>query len=310
MEKRILVLGSTFTEFVMHIDRIPLANEVGVEYGKRETIAGGTGFNMAAAFARLNADTVLCTKVGEDAQGAALVKAIGNFGIDTRFVVEDKKGKSGFNAVLAESNGVSRTISYPGCAYDVSDTEAEEAMTCYPDALYMTMELGAKTVISTADLAESNGIPIYFEADIHDAKFPFSRLPQLEAFIVDADAAYYFTKVTTDTLENYLRAALKLSSMVDAKHYIIKLGERGSYSYDGTYQRFIPAQNVVVADHRGAGEVFSAALTLGYVEGGDMESAMKYATYASAVALSREGRITSYPTNDDIEKYLSQNETD
>ena len=308
MEKRVLVIGSIFTDFIMHIDRVPLANEVTCEYGARETVAGGAGLNVAAAFARLGADTVLCTRVGADTQGAALQKAIKNFGIDTRFVYEDKRGKSGFNAIMAESNGITRTASYPGVAYDVGESEAEEALTCYPDALYMNLEMGAKTVIAAADIAEENGVPMFLEGKTADTRFPFSRLPRLEGFICDADEVYAYTKIMPDTLDNCLRAALKLACLVDAKHYIIKLGERGCYSYDGTYQHVCPAQNATVVDHRGAGDVFSAAFILGYIESGDIEGAMKYANVASAVTVAKAGRCASYPTNAEIEKFLRENE--
>ncbi len=308
MNRRILVLGSIFTDFIMHIDRVPLANEVSLEYGPRETIAGGFGFNVSAAFSRLGADTVLCAKVGADSQGSALLRSLSNFGIDRRFVVEDSRGKSGFNAVIAESNGVTRTASYPGCAYEVSEGDAEEALTCYPDALYMSLELGAKTVIAAADMAEENGVPIFLSGSPTDPRFPFSRLPRLEAFICNMEEAAIYTKITPDTLDNCLRAALKLAGMVDAKHYVIKLGERGCYSYDGTYQHICPTDPVAVIDKRGAGEVFAAALTLGYLESEDIEGAMKYANLACAVTIGKIGKCSSYPTNSEIEKYYKAHE--
>ena len=306
MEKRILVIGSIFTDFIMHIDRVPLANEVTTEYGPRETVAGGAGLNVAAAFSRLGADTVLCTRVGADTQGAALVRALTNFGIDKRFVSEDRRGKSGFNAVMAESNGILRTASYPGIAYDITDNDAEEAMTCYPDAVYMSLELSAKTIVAAADMAEENGVPVFIEGAPADTRFPFSRLPRLEAFICNAEQTYTYTKIMPDTLDNCLRAALKLSGMVDAKHYIIKLGDRGCYTYDGTYQHICPAQTVEIIDKRGAGEVFSAAVTLGYLESGDIEGAMRYANVASAVAMCKIGKCSSYPTNAEIVMFLKE----
>ncbi len=308
MEKRILVIGSIFTDFVMHVDRVPLANEVTEEYGPRETVAGGAGLNTAAAFSRLGADTVFCTRVGADAQGAALVRAIANFGIDSRFVSEDKRGKSGFNAVIAESNGITRTASYPGIAYDISDNDAEEAMTCYPDALFMSLELSAKTVVAAADMAEEAGVPIFLEGSPADTRFPFARLPRLEAFICNAEQVNAYTKINPDTLDNCLRAALKLSGMVEAKHYIIKLGERGCYTYDGTYQHICPAVPAPVVDKRGAGEIFNAAVTLGYLESGDIEGALKYANVASAVTITKPGRCASYPTNAEIEKFIDEND--
>ena len=310
MNRRILVVGSIFTKFIMHIEGVPLANEVSREYGHRETVAGGAGFDVAAAFSRLGADTVLCAKIGSDPQGEALLRSLSNFRIDGRFVTEDKRGKSGFDAVLAESSGVTRTVSYPGAAYDINEEDAEQALTCYPDALYMSLELPAKTVIAAADIAEQNGVPIFLSASGGDVRFPFSRLPHLEAFICNMEECAAYTKITPDTLENCLRAALKLSGMVDAKHYIIKLGDRGCYSYDGTYQHICPTDPVSVIDKRGAGEVFSAALTLGYLESEDIEGAMKYANLACAVTIGKLGKCSSYPTNDEIEKYYRAHEFD
>ena len=308
MEKRILVLGSIFTEFVMHVDKVPLANEVTEEYGARETVAGGAGLNVAAAFSRLGADTVLCTRVGADAQGAALIRAINNFGIDSRFVYEDEKGKSGFRAVIVESSGVTRTASYPGIAYDITEADAEEALTCYPDALFTSLELSPKTIVAAAELCHEADVPVFLEASPADTRFPFSRLPRLEAFICNAEEAAAYTKITPDTLENCLRVALKLSSMVEAKHYIIKLGARGCYTYDGTYQNIYPTITTPVVDMRGAGDVFCAATTLGYLEGGDIEAALKYANIASAVTITRQGRCASYPTNEDIEEFIDNND--
>lgn len=308
MEKRILVIGSLFTDFVMHVDRVPLANEVTEEYGARETVAGGVGLNHAAAFARLGADTVFCTRVGTDPQGAALVRAVANFGIDTRFVTEDRRGRSGFNAVMAESNGITRTASYPGIAYDITDMDVEEAMTCYPDALFMTMELSPKTIVAAADLCEEAGVPIFLEGGPVDTRFPFSRLPRLEAFICNAEQVVAYTRINPDTLENCLKAAHKLKGIVDAKHYIIKLGDRGCYTYDGTYQHICPAVATTPTDTRGAGEVFSAAAVIGYLESGDIEGALKYANVASAVTITRVGKCASYPTNADIEKFIDSND--
>lgn len=308
MDKRVLVIGSIFTDFVMHVDKVPLANEVTLEYGPRETVAGGAGLNVAAAFSRLGADTVLCTKVGMDSQGAALVRAVTNFGIDKRFVYEDRRGKSGFNAVISESNGIVRTASYPGAAYDIGEPEIEEAMTCYPDAVYTSLELSPKAVICAADIAEESGIPMFLSGSPADTRFPFSRLPRLEAFICNAEQVGIYTKINPDTLDNCLRAALKLSAMVDAKHYVIKLGERGAYIYDGTYQHICPANVTAVVDARGAGEVFGAALTLGYLESGDIESAARYANVASAVTVGKPGRCASFPTNEEIEEFLKRNE--
>ena len=310
MKKRILVVGSIFTDFVMHVDRVPLANEVTCEYGARETIAGGAGLNCAAAFSRLGADSVLCSRVGADAQGTALVKAAGKFGIDTRFIYEDRTGKSGFNAVMAESSGITRTASYPGVAYHITDSDVEEAMTCYPDGVFLGLELSPKTVVSAAELADDAGVPVFLSATPADVRFPFSRLPRLEVFICTADEAYAYTRIRPDTVDSCLRASLKLSGMVEAKHYIIKLGEKGYYAYDGTYQHVSPAIETPVADARGADEVFDAALALGYLSSSNIEYALKYANIASAVTASKAGRCSSYPTNEEIEKFIDENDID
>ena len=310
MKKRILVVGSMFTDFVMHVDRVPLANEITTEYGGRETIAGGAGLNAAAAFSRLGADTVLCSRIGADAQGIALKKAASKFGVDTRFIYEDRTGKSGFNAIMAESSGITRTASYPGVAMRITDSDVEEALTSYPDGVYLTLELNPKTIVSTLELASDMGAPVFLSATPANVRFPFDRLPRLEAFICSAEEAYEYTRILPDTVDSCLRTAIKLSSMVEARFYVIKLGERGFYVYDGTYQHVSPATEIPVVDARGVDEVFGAALALGYLESRNIEYALKYANIASAVTGAKAGRCSSYPTNEEIEKFIDENDID
>ena len=310
MKKRILVVGSIFTDFIMHVDRVPLANEVTCEYGARETVAGGAGLNFAAAFSRLGADTVLCSRVGADAQGTALKKAAAKFGIDTRFVYEDRTGKSGFNAVMAESSGITRTASYPGVAFHINDSDVEEALTCYPDGLYMSLELSQKAIVCAAELASDMGVPVFLSASPAIPKFPFVKLPRLEAFICTADEAFAYTKIRPDTVDSCLRASLKLAGMVESRYYIIKLGEKGYYAYDGTYQHVSPAIEIPAVDTRGSDDVFGAALCLGMISSRNIEHALKYANVASVVTSTKAGRCASYPTNDEIKKFIEENDID
>ena len=75
--------------------------------------------------------------------------------------------------------------------------------------------------------------------------------------------------------------------MVDAHYYVIKLGGRGAYIYDGKYYFCLPAFDVKAVDTTAAGDAFTSALTLEYLRCGDIERAGRYANLVGAMTVGR-----------------------
>lgn len=304
MKKRILVVSSANMDFVMNMHALPSAGQTVIDNGSYRFVAGGKGANSAVAIQRLGGDCVFCTRLGADANGAILQNLYEKEGIDTRFISHDKKNPTGLAAIMVESNGVNRIVVYPGANLALTQDDIDHAMTSYPDALFMQLEIDPDSVIYAAECAAKQNIPIFIDAGPANRYFPLARLPHLEVFSPNETETEIFTGISPNTPENCLRAAIALSKIVNAHYYVIKLGGRGVYIYDGLYYHCIPAYDTKVVDTTAAGDAFTAAFTLEYLRSGDVERAGKFGNIAGSITVSRAGAYTSLPTAAEADEFI------
>ena len=86
----------------------------------------------------------------------------------------------------------------------------------------------------------------------------------------------------------------------------LKLGGRGALlvTHDGEWS--LPAHAMDVVDTTGAGDAFSAGLTLALAEGRSPEDALRFANAAGAVAVTRLGTLSAMPTRAEVEVHLNR----
>lgn len=306
MKKRVLVVSSANMDFVMNMSRIPLAGETMIENGSYDYIPGGKGANSAVAFSKLGGDCVFCTRLGNDAHGARLRQVYKDSGIDTRFIFTDKTAKTGLAAIIVEESGANRITVYPGANFKLARNDIEEAFTCYPDAVFLQFEIPDSAIIATCEFAAKQGVPVFIDAGPARSDFPLDKLGTIEVFSPNESETRIYTGITPNTVENCLRAAIRLSTMVKAKYYVLKLGDRGAFVYDGRYHRIMPSLEVKAIDTTAAGDAFTAALTLDYLNTGDIYHACEYGNIVGAITVQRKGASVSIPTAEEVGLFIEQ----
>lgn len=305
---KILTVGSANIDLNARTYRVPARGETVLEENRYEYLPGGKGANSAKAFAVLGGESVFAAKLGSDTHGAKLSEIYRSFGIDTRFVTCDKKERTGLAIVLTEASGDNRIIVYPGANNRLRGVDAEEAMTCYPDALYMQLEIPDETVIAAAEFARAAGAKIFIDAGPARRDFPLERLGLIEVFSPNEEETFTFTGIRPTTVEACLKACLALSARVDTKYIVLKLGGRGVYLYDGKYFNIISPYNVEVVDSTAAGDAFTAAMTLEYLRCDDMVRACRFGCVVGALTVSKPGSFTAIPSRNEVEKFMSVND--
>ncbi len=302
---RILVVSSANIDFVQRMNRLPYSGETVIEHeADYAYVPGGKGANSAIAFARFGADCVFSCRLGNDANGRRLISMYDREGIDTRYIKRDDSRSTGLASILVESSGKNRIVVYPGANDALSSSDIEDSFMCYPDALYLQLEIPDEAVIEAAKRASSVGIPIFVDAGPARTDYPLRELGRIEIFSPNESETRIFTGISPTGEESALRAAIKLSSMVNAKYIVIKWGEHGAFIFDGREYYIIPAEEVTAVDTTAAGDIFSAVMTYVYMQTGNIVSAVKYANVAAAISVTRPGASSSIPTRAEVMAYI------
>lgn len=305
MKKRILVIGSANMDFVSNTERLPEAGETVVSAENYMLVPGGKGANTAVAAARLGADSIFCARLGRDSYGKALCEFYKNEGIDVRHVHLTPEFQTGLASIIVEDGGENRIIVYPGANSQLSDEDVEGALITYPDALIMQLEVDFERVVEATEFCNKRNIPVVLDAGPARDDADLLSLGKLEIFSPNETETEFFTGIRPMAYESCIAAAIELRKLVDTKYVVLKLGANGCFIYDGTYANFVDSYKVHAIDTTGAGDTFTAALTLEYLRNGnDIIGAAKYAVAAAALSVSRAGAAMAIPTKDEVEQFI------
>ncbi len=305
-KKRVLIIGSSNLDFVMNMYKLPEAGENIIDNGGVAYVPGGKGASAAIAFSRLGADSVFCAKLGADIHGQKLYNYYKEIGLNTAFIKVDHDTPTGLAVVMREGDGTSRSVLFPGANAQLTTEIIVEAFECNPDALYLGFEIPYPMVVAAAKIAASKNIPIFIDATAANKEYDLEQLPPVEIFSPNEQEAEEITGILPTSMETSLRAALAIARKSKAKNVVIKQGARGAFLYDGKRYNTFPAVKAdKLVDTTGAGDAFTAAMTLEYLRnGGDIKEAVKYGNVAAAITITRPGSGSSIPTEEEINNFL------
>ncbi|MBR6513742.1 MAG: ribokinase [Clostridia bacterium] len=303
---RILTVSSANIDLTANMPYIPSAGQtLKSNYGYSIT-PGGKGANSAFAVSRLGGESVFCAKLGRDDYADRLMDMFRDAGINIDYITEAPEERTGLALVMVEKDGANRIVTYPGANRCLSYDDTAYAMECCPDALLVQFEIEENTVIDTVKYARSTDVPVIVDAGPASKDFPLSALGAVEIFSPNEEETYTYTGIRPVGKENCLKACMALAKLVKAKYYILKLGDRGVFFYDGLYHDIITPHKVKAVDTTSAGDVFTAALAVEYLRSGDIKRACEYANIAGAITVTRQGSFNSVPCHNDIKEFAEQ----
>ncbi len=270
-----------------------------------ETVLGGHGETMAAAIARLGGKSVFCGRVGDDSGGKRLVRLLDEAGVDLSCFRVDREAQTGFAVHILRAGAAEETIVFPGADKNLNEEQIRTAFLCAPDAVCLSAALPRPAIDCICRLAREHGVPVFLNYGIDGAEI--AGLAELEVFSPDGEAAEALTGVRPAGAESCLSAAIEMQKRVRARYYVIRLGERGAFVYDGTYCHMVSSYVMQQTDPRGAEDVFFAAMVLEYLRvGRDILPACAYAAAAAALTVARTGEAASVPDADEVLSFLEK----
>lgn len=307
MSKRILTVGAANMTMTVHMQEMPEQGQTVISNGGLSFSPGGEGGANAIAFTQYGAESFFCTTVGNDAHGRRLTDFYGQSGVHTSLIaVNPHKPTCTACRMLESASEASRTVLFDGAAATVTPNQIDEAFKCAPQALFLTLELPADTLSYAILHADGLSCPVFLDAAPVTAKTDLSALPPVTVFSISDDDTYTLTGIRPAGSDSCLLACVELQKLINAQYYVIKLGRRGSYVYDGVYCHSVASFVVPCTDSAGAGAAFNAALVMTYLECGNMPESARYANAAGALAVQKNGFYKAFPSREEINRFLAQ----
>ena len=279
----IVVIGSVNLDLSATVGRLPEPGET-ITGATLSRFPGGKGANQALAARRLGADVRLVACVGDDAAADEALALLREGGVDLSHVRVLEHSQTGIALICVEPSGENQIVVAPGA----NTAMGADAFTVGPaDAVICQLEIPGDVIARAA-----NDFPGFFCANLAPAKeIDVTVLQRADLVIVnETESAWY-----GDTLE-------ACSGLVATTY-----GSRGaSLRKGGALIAEAKPPLVTAVDTVGAGDAFTAALTVALVEGQEPLDALRFACAAGAVAATRQGAQPSLPTREEVEALLGQ----
>jgi ribokinase len=300
---RILVIGSSNTDMVLEVQRLPAPGET-VLGGGFSMAAGGKGANQAVAAARAGGDVSLIARVGDDAFGRQAVEGLRQEGIDLTYLVRDPDAPSGVALIFVSRKGENCIAVGPGANGRLATADIERAARAFAAAAVVVAQLETplETVLAAATQARNAGATFVLNP-APAQPLPDALLQAVSILTPNETEAERLTGIPVDGLDGAERAARALREK-GVGTVIVTMGSKGALVCRPSCTEFVPAFSVQAIDTVAAGDTFNGALAVALGEGRPLLDAVDFANAAAAIAVTRRGAQASCPARAEIERFL------
>ncbi|HEX8733038.1 MAG TPA: ribokinase [Ktedonobacterales bacterium] len=300
----VVVVGSVNMDVVSAVAEFPRPGET-VKASATAFHSGGKGANQAVAAAAAGAPVEFIGAVGDDAFAGPLAAGLAARGVGVAALAR-KATTSGQAFITVNAAGQNTIILSAGANGQVTaaEVEAQGARIAGAGVLLTQHEIPWEATLAALRLAHTTGA-----RTIHNpapaAPLPAVAWPLIETLILNEVEIATLTGQVVTSLADAAPAARTLLAW-GVRRVIVTLGALGSLSLGAAGQAIeTPIFPVTVVDTTGAGDTFIgmyavAAMTM------DEAAALRFATAASALCVTRPGAQESIPTRAEVEAFLRE----
>lgn len=279
----ITVVGSVNLDIVAYGKTLPRPGET-VTGAKLARHPGGKGANQALAARRLGMEVRLLAAVGNDDMAEEALKLLRSGGVDLSATQYINGETTGVALIAVSEEGENQIVVCPGAndALDPGDVEGERI-----EHMMGVLEVPVPVLLAAAERASG-----FVALNLAPAmEVPGELLQHANLLIVnETEAGFYGADLHAP-----------------GRYVAISLGAAGAELWkDGEKIASAQPPKVKVVDTTGAGDTFSAALTVSLIHGTAPEEALRFAVTAGALACTRPGAQPSLPRRSEVEALIKK----
>ena len=268
----IAVVGSVNLDIVAKVARLPKPGET-VTGAELSRFPGGKGANQALAAKRLGADVTLYARVGDDAAADEALPLLAAGGVDLSHCRRVSGTPTGTALIAVAPSGENHIVVAPGANRALA---RDYVGSIVADGLISQLEVPIAVVAHAAETFKGF--------------FCVNLAPATEVDVAVLQRADLV--VVNETESEWYGASLGACSGIVAT---TRGGDRATLQRNGELIAEAVPPAVKAIDTTGAGDTFTAALTVALIEGREPAQALRFACTAGALATTVMGAQPSLP---------------
>ncbi len=261
---------------------------------------GGKGLNQSIALARAGASVYHAGCVGEQ-DGQPLLDILKSSGADTS-LIQRLSCPSGHAIIQVNEAGQNCIILYGGANKQISKEQIDSALAEFSAGDMIVLQNEINSLQYIMEQAAKKEMQIVFN--------PSPMTPELLNLPLELVSYFLLNEIEAQTIcgsdipESECAAALVKS--FPNSHVVVTLGSKGCIYADKNQTIACPACTVHAVDTTAAGDTFTGYFTARIADGADILDALKEATIAAAIAVTRYGAAPSIPTLSEVKDFASK----
>jgi len=286
----IINFGSINIDHVYRVAHLPKAGET-LPAQRYQKFLGGKGINQSIAITKAGAEVVHVGAVGTDAQWA--MQAIESFGINTA-AIACAEAATGHAMIVVDDAGENQIVIEGGANQCLQESAIKQALAnADPQHDWVLLQNETNLAEFVVDQARAQGLRVAYAAAPFVAQITVELLPKIELLALNAGEAAALAQALGCT-----------ETQIPVPELLITRGHEGSEWIARGHSQRQAALAVEALDTTGAGDTFLGSFLARYALGESVTQALRYASAASALQVTRAGAASAIPEADEVAAVL------
>ncbi len=288
---KIYSLGSMNIDYVYSVDHFVIGGET-LSSTDMNTFPGGKGLNQSVASSRAGASVLHGGVLGTG--GDFLRDVLSSSGVNTD-LIKSVSSPSGHAIIQVDKSGQNCILLHSGSNGLITKEYIEEFLKGAEEGDILLLQNEISGLKEAFEVAKKKGLSIAFNPSPFNEKVLDLPLDEVKWFFVNEIEGAEIAGETDPSL-----IAERFSEKYPESVLILTLGKQGSLYKDKDESFTQPIFEVKAADTTAAGDTFTGFFLASVCDGKTPREAMKIASCASSITVSREGASVSIPTISEV----------
>lgn len=294
---KVLCFGSLNIDYTYRVPHFVRKGET-LAARSLQVFSGGKGMNQAVALARAGAHTQMAGAIGQD--GLFLLEQLRQAGAGTGYVRVLENERTGNAFIQNDDEGDNCILLYGGANQAVSKEQIDRVLENFQAGDYLVLQNEISQIPYLMERGHKRGMKLVLNPSPMERAVLDYPLEYVDIFMLNRlEGEELLGRECPDEKE----LLEKLGEKYPAAEIVLTLGEKGSLYRRGETVVSQPAYSVRTVDTTGAGDTYTGFFVSGLMKGLSPKDAMKQASKAAALAVTRQGAAPSIPTLEEVEAF-------